>query len=143
MALNLNKAVIAGNVGTDPEIRTTQAGKKVANFSVATNESYKDKQTGEKIENTEWHRVVVWGPLVEKVIEPYVSKGSPVYIVGKIKTRKWQDNEGNDKYTTEIIVSGNQCEFQLNGRHEGTSQGQVQEDQGGNYPDEDEDEIPF
>lgn len=115
MSLNLNKAVIAGRVGADPEIRTTQKGTDVANFSVATNVTYIDKQTKEKQERTEWHRVVVFGELASKVVGPYVKKGSPIYIEGEIRTRKWETDAGDTKYTTEIVVQGYNSTLKLNG----------------------------
>ena len=99
----VNKAIILGNVGKDPEIRYTAAGHAVANFTVATSEQWKDKHTGEKKEATEWHRCSAFGKLAE-IIEKYIKKGSKVYIEGQIRTRKWQDQSGQDRYTTEINV---------------------------------------
>ena len=96
----VNKAVILGNVGDDPSIRYMPNGKAVANFTVATSESWKDQQ-GQKQERTEWHRVVVWGKLAE-LCGKYLAKGRQVYVEGRLKTRKWQDNNGQDRYTTEI-----------------------------------------
>lgn len=100
----LNKATLIGNVGADPEIKSLQSGDKVANISLATSERWKDKQTGERKEKTEWHRVVIFGKLAE-VVEKYVTKGSKLYIEGKIQTRSWEQ-EGVKKYTTEIILNG-------------------------------------
>ena len=100
----VNKAFILGNVGNDPEIRYTPDGKAVANLSIATSETWKDKNTGEKQEKTEWHRVVMFGKLAE-IVGEYVKKGSKIFIMGKIQTRKWQDKEGVDKYTTEIVAN--------------------------------------
>lgn len=103
----VNKAILIGHVGADPEIRSTQEGKKLATFSFATTERWKAKNTGEKKESTEWHRVVVFNEgLVTGIIEPYVKKGSKLYVEGIIKTRKWTDQAGNDKYSTEINVKG-------------------------------------
>lgn len=100
---SLNKAMIIGNVGKDPEIKYTQDGTAKASFSLATSESWKDKNTGEKKEITDWHNIVLWGKVAE-ICAQYVKKGSKVYIEGKSKTRKWQDKEtGQDKYITEII----------------------------------------
>lgn len=140
MGLSLNEAVLAGNVGQDPDIRKTTEGKDVANISIATNEVYKDKQTGEKIERTEWHRVVVWGPLVKSVVEPYVKKGSSIYVRGIIRTREWE-KDGVKRYTTEVHIQGPGSVFKLNGgKVENNSQpSQVQE----NTTIDDEDDIPF
>lgn len=102
---DLNRASLMGRLGQDPEIRTMQSGDKVANFSVATGEQWKDKTTGEKKERTEWHRVVVFGPLA-KVAEQYLRKGARVLIEGNIRTRKWQDQSGSDRWSTEIVLSG-------------------------------------
>ena len=100
----VNKAIILGNLGQDPEVRYTQSGTAVANFSVATTETWKDKNTGEKQEKTEWHRCSAFGKLAE-ICGEYLHKGSKVYIEGKIQTRKWQDQSGQDRYTTEIVLS--------------------------------------
>ena len=96
--------MLIGNLGADPEIRYTAAGAPVANVSLATAESWRDKDSGELREKTEWHRVVFFGKVAE-TIEKYVSKGSQIFIEGKLQTRKWQDKEGNDRYTTEIVAS--------------------------------------
>lgn len=100
MAGSLNKVMIIGNLGKDPEVRTTPNQTKVANFSIATNEGYTDK-SGQKVEKTEWHRIVAWGKLAE-IIERYVKKGMTIYIEGKLETRSWDDKEGKKHYTTEI-----------------------------------------
>ena len=97
----INKAIIVGNLGADPETRYTDSRKAITNIRVATSETWNDKQTGEKREQTEWHRVVMFGKLAE-IAGEYLRKGSSVYIEGKIRTRKWRDNQGNDRYTTEI-----------------------------------------
>lgn len=99
----INKVILVGNLGKDPEIRYMPNGEAVANFSVATSESWKDKQSGEQKEQTEWHRVVAFKKLAE-IIGEYVKKGSKIYIEGKLRTRKWQDKDGQDKYMTEIIA---------------------------------------
>jgi len=104
MAHGINKVILVGNVGQEPEIRYTPQGAAVANLSVATSESWKDKNTGEQQEKTEWHRVVAFRRLAE-IIGEYVNKGSKVYIEGKLQTRKWQDNNGQDRYTTEIVAN--------------------------------------
>ena len=100
----VNKAIILGNVGNDPELKYTANGNAIANISIATSESWKDKQTGQKQEKTEWHKVSAFGRLAE-IIGEYVKKGSKVYIEGKIQTRKWQDKNGEDRYTTEIVAN--------------------------------------
>ena len=103
MARGVNKVIIVGNLGNDPDTRYMPSGSAVTNLSVATNESWKDKQTGEQKDRTEWHRVAMFGRLAEIAAE-YLRKGSQVYIEGKLRTRKWQDQSGNDRWTTEIIA---------------------------------------
>ena len=103
MARGINKVIIVGNLGQDPDTRYMPSGGAVTNFTVATNESWKDKQTGEQKDRTEWHKVAMFGRLAEISAE-YLKKGSQVYIEGKLRTRKWQDRDGNDRYTTEIIA---------------------------------------
>lgn len=106
MAGSLNRATIIGHCGADPEIRTTQAGKKVASLRIATSDSWTDKTTGEKKESTDWHACVVWNEHLIPVIEKYVRKGSKVLLEGQIKTRKWTDKDGAERYTTEIVLQG-------------------------------------
>ena len=106
MAGSVNKVILVGNLGADPEIRRTQDGRPIANLSIATSESWRDRNTGERREKTEWHRVVVFNEGLCKVIENYVKKGSKVYLEGQLQTRKWQDNEGRDRYTTEVVLQG-------------------------------------
>ena len=106
MAGSVNKVILIGNLGRDPEIRHTQAGKKIANLSVATSESWKDRQTGERREKTEWHRVVIFNEGLADIVEKYLRKGSKVYLEGQLQTRKWQDQSGADKYTTEVVLQG-------------------------------------
>lgn len=101
---SINKVILVGNVGKDPEIRSTQSGSKIANLSLATSERWKDKQTGERREKTEWHRVVVFSDGLVRVIENYVKKGSKLYVEGQLQTRKWQDQSGNDRYSTEVVL---------------------------------------
>lgn len=103
---SLNKVTLIGNVGKDPEIRTTTDGKEIANLTIATSESWRDKTTGEKKEKTEWHRVVVFNEGLTKVVKNYVKKGSKLYIEGSLQTRKWQGNDGKENYTTEIVIQG-------------------------------------
>ncbi|MBK9146257.1 MAG: single-stranded DNA-binding protein [Flavobacteriales bacterium] len=97
----VNKVILIGNLGADPEVRHLQNGAAVANFRIATSETYKDKTTGEKREQTEWHSIVAWRGLAE-IVEKYLRKGSKVYVEGKLRTRQWQDKDGNTRYTTEI-----------------------------------------
>ncbi|MGB5333178.1 MAG: single-stranded DNA-binding protein [Woeseiaceae bacterium] len=115
MARGVNKVIIVGNLGQDPETRYMPSGSAVTNFTVATNESWKDKQTGEQKDRTEWHRVAMFNRLAEIAAE-YLRKGSQVYIEGKLRTRKWQGQDGNDRYTTEIIADEMQM---LGGRGDG------------------------
>ena len=103
---SLNRATIIGNVGKDPEIRALNNGSQVANLSVATSETWNDKRTGEKKESTEWHRVVIWNEHLVGIVEKYVRKGSRIMIEGQIKTRKWEDSSGVEKYSTEIVLQG-------------------------------------
>ena len=104
MAGSVNKVILVGNVGNEPEVRTFQNGGRVANFSLATSERWNDKNSGEKKEKTEWHRVSVLNEGLIKVIENYVKKGSKLYIEGQLETRKWQDQNGQDKYSTEVVL---------------------------------------
>lgn len=140
----INKVTLVGNLGKDPDIRTTQGGDDVATFSVATSETWKDKQTGEKKEATEWHRVVVFGGLA-RVIRDYAQKGTRLYIEGKLKTRKWQDQSGQDKYTTEVVVSGFGGIIKLlsNTRESHQQTQHEQQKQDGYQPDNFDDDIPF
>jgi len=115
MARGVNKVILIGNLGQDPEIKSTAAGASIANFSVATSESWKDKNTGQQVEKTEWHRVVAFNRLAE-IIGQYVKKGSKIYIEGSLRTRKWQDKEGKDHYTTEVVANEMQM---LDGRGAG------------------------
>ena len=116
MARGVNKAIIVGNCGKDPEVRYMPSGSAVAEVSVATTESWKDKQTGEKQERTEWHRITFFGRLAE-IVGEYVRKGSQIYVEGSIRTEKWQDKEGKDRYTTKIIAN----EMQMLGGRSGGS----------------------
>ena len=119
MAGSVNKVILIGNLGRDPEVRTTQSGTKVANLSLATSENWKDKQTGERKEKTEWHRVVIFSEGLARVAEQYLRKGSKVYLEGQLQTRKWQDQSGQDKYSTEVVLQGfNSNLTMLDGRGE-------------------------
>jgi len=104
MAGSINKVILVGNLGADPEIKHTQDGRPIANLRIATSESWRDKQTGERREKTEWHRVVVFSEGLCRVVEQYLRKGSKVYIEGRLQTRKWQDQSGQDRYSTEVVL---------------------------------------
>jgi single-strand DNA-binding protein len=104
MAGSINKVILVGNLGRDPEVRYSQAGDKIVNFSIATSERWKDKQTGEPKEKTEWHRVVIFNERLADVAEKYLKKGSKVYVEGQLQTRKWTGNDGQEKYTTEVVL---------------------------------------
>ena len=106
MAGSVNKVILVGNLGKDPEIRRTQDGRPIANLSVATSESWRDKNTGERREKTEWHRVVIFNEGLCRIAEQYLKKGSKVYLEGALQTRKWQDQSGQDKYSTEVVLQG-------------------------------------
>lgn len=106
MAGSVNKVILIGNVGKDPEVRTFGNGGKVCNLTLATSESWKDKQTGERKEKTDWHNVAIFNDGLVGICERYVKKGSKIYIEGALKTRKWQDRDGNDRYTTEVVLQG-------------------------------------
>lgn len=121
MAGSVNKVILVGNLGADPEIRRTQDGRPIANLSVATSETWRDKNTGERKEKTEWHRVVIFSEGLCKVAEQYLKKGSKVYIEGALQTRKWQDKDGKDKYSTEVVLQGfNSTLTMLDGRGGGS-----------------------
>ena len=106
MAGSLNKVMLIGNLGADPEIRSFQNGGKVANLRIATSETWKDRQTGERKEKTEWHTVAIFSEGLVSVVERYLKKGSKVFVEGKLQTRKWQDQNGQDRYSTEIVIQG-------------------------------------
>jgi single-strand DNA-binding protein len=164
MAGGINKVILVGNLGQDPEIRYTADGRPIANFSIATSESWKDKNSGEKREKTEWHRVVVFGKLAE-ICGEYLSKGRQVYIEGKLQTRKWQGQDGQDRYTTEVVIDGFTGTMQMLGTREGGGGGPRPAAGGGNssrgsgggggggyqdpgypqqsYQNDKEDDIPF
>ena len=113
MAYSINKVTLVGNVGNDPEIKTFQNGNKVVNISLATSERWKDKETGEMKSNTEWHRVAIFNAILADIVEKYVKKGSKIYVEGQLQTRKWQDSNGTDKYTTEIVLQNYRGELLL------------------------------
>ncbi len=120
MAGSVNKVILIGNVGADPEIRRTQDGRPIGNLRIATSETWRDRNSGERKEKTEWHTVVVFNEGLCKVIEQYVKKGAKLYIEGALQTRKWQDQNGNDRYSTEVVLQGfNSTLTMLDGRGEG------------------------
>ena len=113
MVGSVNKVILLGNLGRDPEIRSLQSGNKMATFSLATSKRWKDKSTQEQKDKTSWHNVVVFGDGLVNIVEQYVKKGSKIYIEGELNTRKWQDQEGNDRYTTEVVLQGYNCNLTL------------------------------
>lgn len=157
MAGSVNKVILVGNLGADPEIRRTQDGRPIANLRIATSETWRDKNTGERREKTEWHRVVVFNEGLCKVVEQYLKKGSKVYIEGALQTRKWTDQSGQERYSTEVVLQGfNSVLTMLDGRSGGGSGGSEyggSDDYGssssgggggrGNFSQDLDDEIPF
>jgi single-strand DNA-binding protein len=123
MAGGINKVIIVGNLGKDPEVRTFNNGGKVCNFSVATSESWKDRQTGERKEKTEWHNISIYNEGLAGVAEKYLRKGSKVYLEGKLQTRKWQDQSGNDRYSTDIVLQGFDAKMEMLDSRQGGGQG--------------------
>ena len=145
--MSINKVILVGNVGQDPEVRTTQDGREIANFSLATSESWKDKATGEKRDKTEWHRVVIFSQGLVSIVKNYVKKGSKLYIEGSLQTRKWTDPQGIEKFTTEIVLQGFNSTIQL---LDGKKDGEVSQhaiDKGNDYAPEanhvEDDSIPY
>nr|WP_272211294.1 single-stranded DNA-binding protein [Marinicella sp. W31]MDC2877182.1 single-stranded DNA-binding protein [Marinicella sp. W31] len=126
MAGSVNKVILVGNLGADPEIRRTQDGRPIANLRVATSESWRDRNSGERKERTEWHRVVIFSEGLCKVAEQFLRKGSKIYIEGQLQTRKWTDQGGQERYSTEVVLQGfNSTLTMLDGRGEGGGGGQV------------------
>ena len=124
MANDVNRVILIGNLGRDPEVRSLPDGLKVVNLSVATSESWTDKQTGERREKTEWHRVTIWNEGLAGVAEKYLKKGSKVYVEGRLETRKWQDQSGQDRYSTEVVLARYRGELVMLGdRPEGATAG--------------------
>ncbi len=113
MVGSVNKVILLGNLGRDPEIRSMQSGSKMASFSIATSKRWKDRNTQEQKEKTAWHNIVVFGDGLVDIVEKYVKKGSKIYVEGELQTRKWQDKDGNDRYTTEVILQGYNCNLTL------------------------------
>ncbi len=120
MAGSVNKVILVGNLGRDPEVRTSQDGSKIVNLNIATSESWKDRSSGERKEKTEWHRVVIFNPNLADIAERYLRKGSSVYVEGALQTRKWTDQSGQEKYSTEVVIGRFKGELTLlGGRGEG------------------------
>jgi len=152
MAGSVNKVILVGNLGRDPEIRTTQSGGKIAQLSVATSETWRDKNTQERKEKTEWHRVVIFNDRLVDVVERYLKKGAKIYVEGQLQTRKWTDQQGQEKYTTEIVLQGFKGELtMLDGRGGGGGEmtgggsggGEMGYSGGGSRNNDLDDEIPF
>jgi single-strand DNA-binding protein len=153
MAGSLNKVILIGNVGKDPEIRTTQDGKEIANLVIATSETWRDKATGEKREKTEWHRIVIFSEGLVSIVKNYVKKGAKLFIEGSLQTRKWTDNAGVERFTTEVVLQGYSCGLtMLDSRGGGSENSSFSNDtvkskekeSGGDFLMDDlDDEIPF
>jgi single-strand DNA-binding protein len=147
MSGSVNKAILIGNLGRDPETRTTQSGQKIVSFSLATGEQWTDKQSGERKERTEWHNVVVFNERIADVAEKYLRKGSKVYVEGALRTRKWTDQSGNDRYTTEVTIDRFRGELTMvGGRAESTEPASASEPKRGirpNHLDNLDCEVPF
>ena len=154
MAGSVNKVILVGNLGADPEVKTFASGGRIANLRLATSESWNDRNTGQRQERTEWHTVVIDNDNLVKVAEQYLRKGSKVYVEGQLRTRKWQDRDGNDRYSTEVYVGRFRGELTLLDRREGGMGGSIADERApatrGNAPArpafEDEfgdDEVPF
>ncbi len=151
MAGSVNKVILVGNLGRDPEVRTFQNGGKVCNLRIATSETWKDRNTGERRERTEWHSVAIFSEPLVRIAEQYLRKGSKVYVEGQLETRKWQDQSGQDRYTTEIVLRPYRGELTLlDSRADAGAQGgggPAPEPGGGGYgspaPSDLDDEIPF
>ncbi len=134
MAGSVNKVILVGNLGADPEIKRTQDGRPIANLSVATSETWKDRNSGERKEKTEWHRVVIFSEGLCKIAEQYLKKGAKVYIEGQLQTRKWQDKDGKDRYSTEVVLQNfNSTLTMLDGRSGGAGGSFGPDDSGGEF----------
>ncbi len=149
--MSINKVILVGNVGQQPEIRTTQNGSEIATFSLATTDQWKDKSSGEKKSKTEWHKIVVFQEGIVKIVKSLIKKGSKIYLEGSLQTRKWQDQSGQDKFTTEIVLQGYTCKLEIldrrddsGSKHEDSSESGGKSS-GSDFSDENEDidEVPF
>jgi single-strand DNA-binding protein len=133
MAGSVNKVILIGNLGADPEVRNTQDGRPIVNLRVATSESWRDKSTGERREKTEWHRVVIFNEGLCRIAEQYLKKGSKVYLEGQLQTRKWQDQSGQDRYSTEVVLQGFNSQLTMLDGRQGGGEGR---DSGGSGSDD-------
>jgi single-strand DNA-binding protein len=133
MAGSVNKVILVGNLGKDPEVRTTQDGQKIVNLTLATSDTWNDRQTGERKERTEWHRVVIFNDRVGDVAERYLHKGSKVFVEGSLQTRKWTDQSGQERYSTEVVISRFKGDLTMLDTRSSGADGSVSE--GGNYRD--------
>ena len=132
MAGSVNKVILIGNLGADPEIRHTQDGRPIANLRVATSDSWRDKSSGERRERTEWHRVVIFNENLAKIAEQYLKKGAKVYLEGQLQTRKWEDQSGQERYTTEVVLQGFNAQLtMLDGKQRDSSTGDGEQRSGG------------
>ena len=148
MSGSLNKVMLIGRLGQDPEVRNTQDGRSLCTFSIATSESWNDKNTGEKREKTDWHRIVVFNEGLVNIIQQYVKKGSNVFIEGQLQTRKWEDKDGIEKYTTEVVLQGFNSTFKmLDGRNTNSIENNFDQNNSisdsGNFDADIDDDIPF
>lgn len=144
MAGSVNKVILIGNVGKDPEIRVMQDGSKLASFSVATSEAWKDRNSGERVDRTEWHRVVVFNERLAEIAEKYVKKGSKVFLEGQLQTRKWTDQQGVDHFTTEVVLGRFRGELTLLDSRQGDADGaEAAKPSDGKVTNFVDDEIPF
>jgi len=130
MAGSVNKVILVGNLGADPEVRRTQDGRPIVNLRVATSDTWRDKATGERREKTEWHRVVIFNEGLCRVAEQYLKKGSKVYLEGQLQTRKWQDQQGQDRYSTEVVLQGFNSQLTMLDGRSGASGGDYGSDEG-------------
>jgi single-strand DNA-binding protein len=146
MAGSVNKVILIGNLGKDPEIRNTQAGDKIVSFSLATSETWNDKLSGERKERTEWHRIVVFNEQIAGIAEKYLRKGAKVYVEGQLQTRKWTDQSGQEKYSTEIVLARFKGEMTMLSSANGAERPATRAEGGGYLPrtgSDMDDEIPF
>ena len=149
--MSINKVILVGNVGGDPEIRSTQDGREIASFTLATSDSWKDKNTGEKKDKTEWHRIVIFSQGLVGIVKNYVKKGSKIYIEGSLQTRKWTDNAGIEKYTTEVVLQNYGGTMQILDSNRNSQNSSSNNDSGSNNSrsqnnvsaEEIDDDIPF
>ena len=151
MAYSINKVILVGNVGNDPEVKTFQSGDKVINFSIATSESWKDKESGEQKSITEWHKVAIFNNALVEIADKFVKKGMKIYIEGQLQTRKWQDSSGNDRYSTEVVLQGFNSSLTMLGNNNQSMKNSQNSQDKSNLPNDQisqensdlDDEIPF